>query len=65
MKGSPADPNCIYLAQWTEWFGQVIQRSDDGGCTWTAMGNKFTYDGERGTHLWYDGTPHPWEFKRV
>ena len=23
------------------------------------------YDGVPGTHQWYDGTPHPWEFKRV
>jgi photosystem II stability/assembly factor-like uncharacterized protein len=29
------------------------------------MGNEFTYDGDPGTHLWYDGTPHPWEFARV
>ena len=29
------------------------------------MGNKFTYDGVPGTHQWYDGTAHPWEFKRV
>jgi hypothetical protein len=27
--------------------------------------NKFVYDGEVGKHLWYDGTPHPWEFKRI
>ena len=27
--------------------------------------NKFVYDGAVGKHLWYDGTPHPWEFKRV
>ena len=43
----------------------MIQRSDDGGRTWEAVGNEFAYDGETGTHLWYDGTPHPWEFKRV
>ena len=29
------------------------------------VGNKFVYDGAPGTHQWYDGTPHPWEFKRV
>ncbi len=29
------------------------------------MGNQFTYDGIAGTHQWYDGKPHPWEFKRV
>jgi photosystem II stability/assembly factor-like uncharacterized protein len=29
------------------------------------VGNKFAYEGEIGTHQWYDGTPHPWEFKRV
>ena len=27
--------------------------------------NKFVYDGVPGTHQWYDGTQHPWEFKRV
>jgi hypothetical protein len=43
----------------------LIQRSDDGGATWTPVGNKFAYDGDTGTHQWYDGTPHPWEFKRV
>jgi photosystem II stability/assembly factor-like uncharacterized protein len=43
----------------------VIQRSNDGGKTWEPVGNKFEYDGVPGTHQWYDGTPHPWEFKRV
>ena len=43
----------------------MIQRSDDGGKTWEPVGNEFAYDGEPGTHLWYDGTPHPWEFARV
>ena len=65
LKGSPADPNRIYASQASGWFGQLIQRSDDGGKTWTAMDNKFVYDGVAGTHQWYDGTPHPWEFKRV
>jgi photosystem II stability/assembly factor-like uncharacterized protein len=65
MKGSPADPNRLYASQSTGWFGQIIQRSDDGGQTWEAVGNKFEYEGTPGTHQWYDGTPHPWEFKRV
>ena len=65
LKGSPADPNRLYASQWTGWHGQVIQRSGDGGKTWAPAGNKFTYDGVPGTHQWYDGTPHPWEFKRV
>jgi len=65
MNGSPADPNRLYASQSTGWFGQVIQRSDDGGKTWQPVGNKFAYDGVPGTHLWYDGTQHPWEFKRV
>src|SRR5205085_2790820 len=65
MKGSPADPNRIYASQSSSWFGQVLPRSDDGGKTWTTVGNKFTYDGVPGTHKWYDGSPHPWEFKRV
>ncbi len=33
--------------------------------TWEPVGNKFVYDGVPGTHMWYDGTAHPWEFKRV
>ena len=88
LKGSPADPNRIYASQTSGWFGQIIQRSDDGGKTWTQPGtppdekdpkpgppkgesNKFVYDtsAETGkpltTHMWYDGTQHPWEFKRV
>jgi len=65
LKGSPADPNRLYASQSSGWFGQVIQRSDDGGQSWEAVGNQFTYDGTPGTHLWYDGTQHPWEFKRV
>src|SRR3954451_16987654 len=65
VKGSPADPNRIYASQSSGWFGQVMQRSNDGGKTWEAVGNKFAYDGTPGTHMWYDGTPHPWEFKRV
>ena len=65
MKGSPADPNRLYASQTSGWFGQLIQRSNDGGKTWEPVGNKFTYEGVPGTHLWYDGTPHPWEFKRV
>ena len=89
MKGSPVDPNRIYASQTSGWFGQVIQRSDDGGKTWHQPGtppgeptttpegmpkgesNKFVYDTspETGkpltTHQWYDGTQHPWEFKRV
>jgi photosystem II stability/assembly factor-like uncharacterized protein len=65
LKGSPADPMRLYASQGTSWFGQLIQRSDDGGKTWTPVGNEFAYDGVPGTHLWYDGTPHPWEFARV
>jgi photosystem II stability/assembly factor-like uncharacterized protein len=80
MKCSPEDPNRIYASQSSGWFGQVIQRSNDGGKTWETPGggpsmspagmpqgesNKFVYEGEVGTHKWYDGTQHPWEFKRV
>jgi len=80
LKASPIDPNRIYASQTSGWFGQIIQRSDDGGQTWNAPGggpttgpdgmthgesNKFVYEGELGKHLWYDGTQHPWEFKRV
>lgn len=88
VKGSPADPNRIYVSQSSGWFGQVIQRSDDGGKTWSPPGTKpedlmspdgmpkgasnmFVYDSSPSngkpltTHQWYDGTQHPWEFKRV
>jgi photosystem II stability/assembly factor-like uncharacterized protein len=89
LKGSPVDPNRIYASQTSGWFGQIIQRSNDGGKTWEQPGtpageptttpegmpkaesNKFVYDTspESGksmtTHMWYDGTAHPWEFKRV
>ena len=89
LKGSPVEPNRIYASQTSSWFGQIIQRSDDGGKTWCQPGtppgepttapdgtpkgesNKFVYDTspETGkpltTHQWYDGTQHPWEFKRV
>lgn len=60
LKGSPLDPNRIYASQSSGWFGQIIQRSDDGGATWTAVGNAFAYAGDAGTHQWYDGTAHPW-----
>jgi len=65
VAGSPVEPNRLFASQSSGWFGQVIQRSDDGGTTWAPVGNDFAYDGVPGTHQWYDGTPHPWEFKRV
>jgi photosystem II stability/assembly factor-like uncharacterized protein len=66
LKGSPVNPDRIYASQNTGWFGQLIQRSDDGGLTWQPVGNDFGYaGGDPGTHLWYDGTPRPWEFKRI
>jgi photosystem II stability/assembly factor-like uncharacterized protein len=65
VKGSPADPNRLYASQSSGWFGQLIQRSDDGGKTWTPVGNEFAYAGVPGSHQWYDGTLRPWEFKRV
>ncbi len=89
LKGSPVDPDRLYASQSSGWFGQIIQRSDDGGKTWHQPGtppgeptttpdgmpkgesNRFVYDTspETGkpltTHQWYDGTQHPWEFKRV
>jgi photosystem II stability/assembly factor-like uncharacterized protein len=65
LKGSPADPNRLYASQSSSWFGQVIHRSEDGGKTWEPVGNQFAYEGVPGTHQWYDGTQHPWEFTRV
>jgi len=46
-------------------FGPALVTSHDGGKTWAPVGNKFAYEGEPGTHLWYDGTPRPFEFKRI
>ena len=65
VKGSPVNPDRLYASQTSGWFGQVIQRSDDGGRSWGPVGNEFSYDGAIGTHKWYDGTQHPWEFKRI
>jgi photosystem II stability/assembly factor-like uncharacterized protein len=65
VNGSPADPNRLYLSQTSGWFGQLIQRSDDGGKTWEQVGGEFSYEGETGTHQWYDGTQRPWQFTRV
>jgi BNR/Asp-box repeat protein len=65
VAGSPADPGRLYASQSTGWFGQLIQVSRDGGTTWEPGGNEFSYTGAVGDHLWYDGTPRPWEFKRV
>ncbi len=65
LKGSPVNPNRLYASQSSGWFGQIMQRSDDGGQTWDTVGNEFGYAGNPGTHMWYDGTQHPWEFKRV
>lgn len=65
LKGSPVNPNRLYASQSNGWFGQVVNRSDDGGKSWQPVGNNFAYEGVTGTHQWYDGTPHPWEFKRV
>ncbi|GAB4163401.1 MAG: hypothetical protein Fur0021_38490 [Candidatus Promineifilaceae bacterium] len=65
LKGSPVNPNRIYASQSSSWFGQVMHRSDDGGQTWSTVGNEFTYEGVPGTHQWYDGTAHPWKFQRV
>jgi BNR/Asp-box repeat len=38
VKGSPADPDRLYASQTSGWFGQIIQRSDDGGRTWHQPG---------------------------
>jgi photosystem II stability/assembly factor-like uncharacterized protein len=65
LKSSPANPDRIYASQSGGWFGQLIQRSDDGGQSWEPVGNDFTYATEAGSHLWYDGTPRPFEFKRI
>ncbi|GLI02370.1 WD40/YVTN/BNR-like repeat-containing protein [Phytohabitans aurantiacus] len=65
LNASPAAPDRIWASQTSGWFGQVVQRSDDGGRTWEPVGNDFAYEGEAGEHLWYDGTPRPWEFKRI
>jgi photosystem II stability/assembly factor-like uncharacterized protein len=65
LKGSPANPDRLYASQSSSWFGQVMHRSNDGGKSWETVGNEFGYEGEVGPHVWYDGSPHPYEFKRV
>ena len=65
VKASPLNPDRLYASQTSGWFGQIVQRSDDGGKNWEPVGNEFKYEGVPGTHMWYDGTQHPWEFKRV
>jgi hypothetical protein len=65
VNGSPAAPDRLWASVSSGWFGQVIQRSEDGGESWDPVGNDFAYEGEIGEHLWYDGTPRPWEFKRI
>ena len=65
VKGSPADPDRLYAAQSRGWFGQVVQRSDDGGATWEPVSNEFRYEGATSTHKWYDNTDHPYEFLRA
>ncbi len=65
MKASPVDPDRIYAAQSMGWFGQMIQRSCDGGKTWEPAGNQFTYEGDPGTHLGFDDTPQPNKFTRI
>jgi hypothetical protein len=65
LKGSPAESDRLFASQTSGWFGQMIQRSDNGGENWEPVGNEFNYEGVPGTHQWYDGTQHPWEFKRV
>ena len=65
MTASPADPDRLYASQCSDWFGQLIQRSDDGGRNWDVVSNEFHYTGEVGEHQWYDGSLRPWEFKRV
>ncbi|MCO5214770.1 MAG: hypothetical protein M9950_01240 [Thermomicrobiales bacterium] len=59
------NPDLLFVAQANDWFGQLVHRSTDGGTTWEQVGNTLNYDGETGTHQWYDGTPHPWEFRRI
>lgn len=65
INGSPANPDRLYASQSSGWFGQVIQRSNDGGQTWEAVGKDFAYEGDPGTHQSFDGTQHPWKFTRV
>ncbi len=65
LKGSPAEPDRLWAAQYADWYGQMIQRSDDGGRSWEPVGNAFAYAGEVGAHQSHDGTPRPWKFRRV
>ncbi len=59
FNGSSVNPDRLYVSQTTGWFGQLLQRSDDGGKSWNTMSNEFTFEGEVGTHLDFDDTRHP------
>ncbi len=72
MKGSPVDPERIYVSQTSGWFGQLLQASTDGGKTWFQPGvkpeneapqwppvksNRFAYDSSDETGKPSDHTP--------
>jgi len=63
-EGLPSGSNRIYASQSTSWFGQLIQRSDDGGLSWNPVVTSSFMTEYRNPPV-YDGTPHPWEFARV
>jgi photosystem II stability/assembly factor-like uncharacterized protein len=54
------------------WFQPGVNAEEAGPPAWPAkISNRFLYDASADTgkplttHQWYDGTQHPWEFKRV
>jgi hypothetical protein len=65
IQGSRANPDRLFASQSTGWYGQVVQRSDDGGVSWNPVGNDFRFEGVTDTHKYYDGSDRPWSFVRV
>jgi photosystem II stability/assembly factor-like uncharacterized protein len=69
MKASPVVPDRIFCSQTSSWFGQVIQRSDDGGKTWDTPGSAagerevmFGMEAGESNKFVYDGVPGTHKF---
>src|SRR5512147_3305883 len=69
LKGSPVNPDRIYASQTSSWFGQVMQRSDDGGKTWVTPGSTeqermtdWGFPGGESNRFVYDGVPGTHKF---
>ena len=63
--GHPPTPTGCMRRSLAAGLGRSCSAPTMAGQTWETVGNEFAYDGTPGTHQWYDGSQHPWEFKRV